>query len=631
MTRRAAMARSPARCCLVALVTLSAVALVAALPPPRPVQVNHQIWLKGFGPIQGTGCPGFQNVSAFYGVPYANPPVGKLRFAPPVMWDKPYPFPYRRADTAPPKCPQRILAVTDNIKEDCLYMNIFTPANATLGSIAVRVMFHGGWFYKGSASDDFVNGCQSVAETNTTLVVVQYRLGALGFMAHPSTFSESETTGNWGLMDQQMALRWIDKYIPYFGGNGSVEIIGQNAGAISVILHMISPESKGLFTSAVASNGAAIPLFTQNRAYDATYSLAERLNCPINPEQQLACLRQVRWQDLVAKTPVVKEIYRQQNRIFFPCIDGKVIPQQPMDMLVNGQLNPAPLIMVTNKDEGRIFVLQSFPKWWALNETNIRNFLNNIFIGVDPAQIINHYWIKLYNNVLEQYADIWTDIFINCPAYKTMQAVSAYQLPPFEDCAYPSPFYMGYGAPCKVPVWHYYFTVRSPCPASYQFLGATDTRELAYLFNLDSAQTGCSMHVNESVIAYDTTYALGTMANMGRPRFGNDTPWAFWTPDGQTAMVADRGAGQLSYKTIDFATKCAIYDNLVRPPPASPKIGRLSPGFSGPVIPGYPLGIAGSLPSPPPPPMQTSGARGRGAVVGVVMMVVMVVGGLLAL
>lgn len=609
-----------------AMLLLSAVALSAALPPPRPTQVNHQIWIKGFGPIQGTGCPGYQNVSAFYGVPYALPPQGDLRFAPPQMWDKQFPFPYRRADTPPPKCPQRIMAVTDNIREDCLYMNIFTPANASAGSISVRVLFHGGWFYKGSATDDFVNGCQSVAQTNTTLVVVQYRLGALGFLAHPATFSETETTGNWGLMDQQLALRWMDKYISFFGGNSSVQIMGQNAGSLSVMLHMISPESKGLFTSAVAMNGAAIPLFTQNRAYDATYSLAERLGCPINPEQQLACMRQVRWQDIVAKTPVVKDIYRQQSRIFFPCIDGRIIPQQPMDMLANGQFNPAPLMLVTNKDEGRMHVLNSFPQWWTMNETNIRNFLGNMFIGVDADQIIQHYWIKLYNNVLEQYADIWTDIFINCPTYKTMMAVSAYQFPPFEDCAFPSPFYMGYGMPCKVPLYHYYFSVRSACPASWKFLGATSQREYPYFFNLEASQTGCSFDANETTIAYDTTYAMGTMASIGKPKFANDTPWVYWTPDGQTAMVAEAKTDQLGYKTIDFASRCAIYDNLVRPPPASPKIARLSPGFGGPIIPGYPLGIAGSLPSPPPPPMMTSAAAGRlGGAAGAVLLLVVTV------
>ncbi|CAI7743671.1 unnamed protein product [Closterium sp. NIES-53] len=611
------MARS-LRWTLGACLLLSALALVASKPPPRPVQVNNQIWIKGFGPIQGTGCPGFTNVSAFYGVPYALPPTGKLRFAAPVLWDKQYPFPYRRADTPPPKCPQPYRAVTDNIREDCLYMNIFTPANATASSTAVRVLFHGGWFYKGSASDDFVNGCQSVAETNTTLVIVQYRLGALGFLAHPSTFSEGETTGNWGLLDQQLALKWISKYIGYFGGNSSVQIMGHNAGAVSVMLHMVSPLSKDLFTSAVASNGAAIPLFTQNRAYDSTYTLAEALNCPLDPETQLECLRQARWQDIVAKTPVVKDIYRQQRRIFYPCIDGKVIPQQPLDMMSNGQLNPAPLMMVTNKDEGRLYVLESFGKWWQLNETSVKTFLANVYPGVDPAQIIQHYWIKLYDSVLEQYADMWTDIYINCPAYKTLVALSAYQFPPFDECAYPSPFYMGYGAPCKLPLHLYYFAVRSPCPAASKFLGASSKRDLPYLFNLEAAQTGCSFDKNETALAYDTTYATGTMANVGKPMFANNTPWVYWTPDGQTAMVADRSMGYLGYKTIDFASKCAVYDNLVRPPPASPKIPRLSPGF-GPVIPGYPLGIAGSLPSPPPPPVQTgkkSGAQLRGVGVG---------------
>ncbi|CAI6000201.1 unnamed protein product [Closterium sp. NIES-64] len=574
---------SSLRWTLAACVLLSALALVACKPPPRPVQVNNQIWIKGFGPIQGTGCPGFTNVSAFYGVPYALPPTGKLRFAAPVMWDKQYPFPYRRADTPPPKCPQPYRAVTDNIRE-LIYSHPRHPSPplCTAG-LSVHEHFHAGerngeqhggaravptagGSTRGRRPTDFVNRLQSVAETNTTLVIVQVPPGALGFPRAPlHLLPRAKPLATGGCWTSRWRSSVISKYIGYFGGNSSVQIMGHNAGAHTAA-RMSGPLSKDLFTSAVASNGAAIPLFTQNRAYDSTYTLAEALNCPLDPETQLECLRQplyrtsvpsphppapatryspripvsfhsctrssrsrsaiphspaplvqTRWQDIVAKTPVVKDIYRQQRRIFYPCIDGKVIPQQPLDMLSNGQLNPAPLMMVTNKDEGRLYVLESFGKWWQLNETSVKTFLANVYPGVDPAQIIQHYWIKLYDSVLEQYADMWTDIYINCPAYKTLVALSAYQFPPFDECAYPSPFYMGYGAPCKLPLHLYYFAVRSPCPAASKFLGATSKRDLPYLFNLEAAQTGCSFDQNETALAYDTTYATGTMANLGKP------------------------------------------------------------------------------------------------------------------
>ncbi len=207
-------------------------------------------------------------VTVYRGIPYAAPPVGELRWQPPrppESWKG-----VRAADVYPPACPQKLerslLPWTEEFMhqggqdEDCLYLNIWTAAEKGSEKLPVMVYIHGGAFTSGSNAVDIYNG-ESLAKKGVVVVTVNYRLGALGFLAHPELTRESDhrVSGNYGLLDQSSALYWIHNNIAAFGGDPDrVTIFGQSAGALSVEALMESPLSEGLFSRAIIQSGPGL-------------------------------------------------------------------------------------------------------------------------------------------------------------------------------------------------------------------------------------------------------------------------------------------------------------------------------------------------------------------------------------
>ncbi|ESO82955.1 hypothetical protein LOTGIDRAFT_67060, partial [Lottia gigantea] len=191
----------------------------------------------------------------FLGIPFAKPPVGLLRFEPPQeiqpkMEDI-------DAHEFKPSCLQdkgaflnSFLPISRTTSEDCLYLNIYVPIPETETTTGQKVMIwiHGGGFQYGSGN--VFDGFRMATESNAIVVTINYRLGVFGF------FSGSSTARNFGLLDQNMALKWVHKYIHYFGGDPEkVTLIGEDSGGSSVCLHIISPLSQGLFSSAISHGG----------------------------------------------------------------------------------------------------------------------------------------------------------------------------------------------------------------------------------------------------------------------------------------------------------------------------------------------------------------------------------------
>lgn len=229
-------------------------ALVLAATPPafaKPVEVDG-------GLIEGVTLP--SSVNAWLGVPFAAPPLRDLR------WKAPQPVqPWQgvlHADRFAPECLQPLRGSLQNhyfgneaTSEDCLYLNIWAPKSAVQAPVVVWI--YGGAFNVGSASMANYSG-EPLAQDGVIRVNLAYRVGALGFLAHPDLTSESGASGNYGLMDQIAALQWVQRNIAKFGGDpGNVTIVGQSAGAMSVSLLQASPMAKGLFAKAVAMSGSA--------------------------------------------------------------------------------------------------------------------------------------------------------------------------------------------------------------------------------------------------------------------------------------------------------------------------------------------------------------------------------------
>lgn len=239
-----------------------------------------------YGVLHGTNMTSREGrvFSAFLGVPYAEPPTGRLRFTapePPEPWQG-----SRNATKEGNVCIQRELAGS----EDCLYLNVFTHCKQER-LLPVMVYIHGGGFYGGSASLDMY-GPEYIMDKNVVLVTIQYRLGVFGFLST----EDSVVPGNMGLKDQVRALQWVQQEVKVFGGDPSrVTIFGNSAGAACVHLHMQSPLSKGLFKKAISQSGTAFSAFSligKGSSRNITNVLAKRLNCPTRTSYEiLNCLQ----------------------------------------------------------------------------------------------------------------------------------------------------------------------------------------------------------------------------------------------------------------------------------------------------------------------------------------------------
>jgi para-nitrobenzyl esterase len=285
----------------------------------------------------------------FKGIPYAAPPVGALR------WRPPQPAPQwhgvRKAVSYSPACPQPGRyppdAPQEATSEDCLTLNIWVPTDKKIGKLPVMVWIHGGGLMNGSGSLPQYAGDQ-LAARGVIVVTINYRLGALGFLAHPELNRESQyaVSGNYGLLDQIAALKWVNRNIAAFGGDpDKVTIFGQSSGSFSASMLISSPLAKGLFHRAIGQSGGVfepvelVPYFTPQGAAEAGSNFAKRAGA-----KSLAELRDL---------PVAMLLKTRFNPQFN--IDGHVIPASPHDAYATGKQNDVDLLIGTNADEGRFF------------------------------------------------------------------------------------------------------------------------------------------------------------------------------------------------------------------------------------------------------------------------------------
>lgn len=312
------------------------------------------------GPISGKVEDG---VREYLGIPYAAPPVGELRWKPPqgvAVWHQ-----VRNATAFSSSCPQPKQQDAAKFSEDCLYLNVWTTAKKPGERIPVMVWIHGGAFNFGSASQPEYNG-KNLARKDVVVVTINYRLGPLGFFVHPLLSKESAhgTSGNYGLLDQIAALKWVQKNIAAFGGNPeSVTIFGQSAGSRSVSLQMISPLSVGLFHRAIAESGGPIigseylnPVFNGNMANVSKMgqTLTSKLGCD-KAEDILAAMRAKSAQEIVAAADCNTSVF-DEALFFAPVFDGWVLPKDPLAAFSGGQQHDVPIIVGSTLNEGTLYL-----------------------------------------------------------------------------------------------------------------------------------------------------------------------------------------------------------------------------------------------------------------------------------
>jgi para-nitrobenzyl esterase len=299
------------------------------------------------GSVKGTVDSG---VAAFKGIPFAAPPVGALR------WKAPRPAPHwngvRDASEFGSRCMQGSIYNDMNFRdkgpsEDCLYLNVWTPATSEKAHLPVMVWIYGGGFGAGAASEPRQDGT-NLAKKGVVVVSMNYRLNVFGFFSHAELAGESgrNSSGNYGLLDQLAALKWVHKNIAGFGGDaGKVTIFGESAGSFSVSALMASPLAHGLFERAIGESGAyfgtILPLQPLAKSEEADARFAESIGA-----HSLSELRAKPAAELLDAAVKQKAVW------FAPNIDGYFLPQSVRAIYASGKQSHVPLLAGWNRDEG---------------------------------------------------------------------------------------------------------------------------------------------------------------------------------------------------------------------------------------------------------------------------------------
>jgi para-nitrobenzyl esterase len=487
---------------MVAGVTLGA--LIAAAPvvsastggqpaPGGPVAVTAN------GAVRGTSSG---PVNEFLGIPYAAPPVGALRWQPPqpaASWPG-----VRDATQFAPHCPQLASPFGQaSTSEDCLFLNVFTPTHGAAGARhPVMVWIHGGALVTGE-SDDYSPA--KLVEDGVTVVTINYRLGALGFLADPALADANGQSGDYGLMDQQAALRWVQRNIASFGGDPrNVTIFGESAGGLSVLSQVASPAARGLFAKAIAESGSYnLTQASLASAEAAGQAFAAKAGCS---DQTAACLRSL---------PVSTILANENAAGYTPNINSEVLPQTLQTAFTTGEFNRVPIINGTNHDEWRLFVALSELEGSPVTAANYQSMISST-LGVPPAAaaaIAAEYPLSAYPSPAVALGAVGTDAIFACPALTIDQAVSNF-----------------------VPTFAYEFNDENAPenflpPVSFPY-GAAHATEIQYLMDLPTAAFPGTLSSQQQQLAtimksYWTNFAKrGFPSSFGTPfwpRFTNVT------------------------------------------------------------------------------------------------------------
>jgi para-nitrobenzyl esterase len=302
------------------------------------------------GPVRGIIA---EQMDQYLGVPFAAPPIGPLRWRPPVahaLWDK-----VRDVTAYGPACAQNDTSFPDfataSEHEDCLFLNVFTPAKVKSAKpLPVIVWIPGGGLFMGGTNG--YDPSALVDHGQVILVSVGYRVSIFGFFSHPAINVESHEAGNYGIMDQQFALGWIKRNIAQFGGDpGNVTLAGESAGGYSIWAHMVSPGSKDLFQKAIVESGSSLPVVpmpTLEQREAVGRNLAAAAGCP---DQTAECLRSLSVKQLLAANALPAGTWGGGRFQIGLVDDGKTIPGPIRNLFEAGRFSHVPVINGTNRNE----------------------------------------------------------------------------------------------------------------------------------------------------------------------------------------------------------------------------------------------------------------------------------------
>lgn len=366
------------------------------------------------GALEGTAEK--SGVRSFKGVPFGAPPVGDNRWKPPQAvknWSG-----TRKADKFGPRCMQRPIFGDMNFRsngmsEDCLYLNVWTAAKPGQ-KLPVLVYFFGGGFVAGDGSEPRYDG-ESMATKGIIAVTISYRLGVFGFLAHPELTKESpnRASGNYALLDQHAALKWVQQNIAAFGGDPKrVTIAGESAGSIAVSAQMASPLSRNLIAGAIGESGAIVGALSAVPLADAEQN-GVKFGSGIGKDS-LAALRAMPADELLEATA------KPGLPRFAPTVDGWFFPKAPFDIFAAGEQARVPLLAGVNSEESGYSGILGREKPTV---ENYRKALERLYPG-KADQVFKLYPATNETEVMDAAQDLASDRFISFSTWKWMDVVT---------------------------------------------------------------------------------------------------------------------------------------------------------------------------------------------------------------
>ncbi|XP_067134888.1 acetylcholinesterase-like [Centruroides vittatus] len=379
-------------------------------------------------------------VRAYLGIPFATPPVGKLRFREPrPLRNKDTPY---NATRKPPSCmqdsPYVILEWIDrypkDLSEDCLYLNIWVPTSKQDKPFATMVWIYGGAFILGSSNMNIYDGAVITAIGDVIVVSFNYRLSSFGY----ANFNKEDARGNMGMLDQVMALKWIRENIETFGGDKDlITVFGESAGAISAAHHLVSPLTKRLFKRAILQSGSNyLDYFAVKPAFNVrvTSKLAQEVGC--DRHNMLKCMQDMDASKLAAAEKVIQK-RKNLFMLFHPQMSPPFLSEDSFSDVDNGNFHDVEVLMGEVKDEGSLFVAALNPELLIHNvpvftKDDAKSILGTCYelSGEYLDGIADHFFGKLadddYSGILKQTIKGIGDVVFTCPIFHLAEKLAEY-------------------------------------------------------------------------------------------------------------------------------------------------------------------------------------------------------------
>lgn len=488
-------------------------AIAEASPDPARLVVETD-----YGLVRGDHKRGTYR---FKGIPYAAPPVGARRFAPP----EPAPswtgerIAHGRFPIAPqpPDSVSRLLGSGDGPAQseaECLTLHVWTPSPDDAPR-PVMVWMHGGAFVSGSGITPWYDG-SNLAARDVVVVTVNYRLGAFGFLDLSGFGERFAGSGNVGLLDQAAALGWIRDNIAAFGGDPSnVTIFGESAGGMSVAAHLALPASAGTFHRAIAQSGAASNVWDADQSARVAVRFIERVGLDTDRVDQL---RELPTDAILeAQIAVSAEFGITKGLPFQPVVDGASLPIAPLEAVRNGAAVGIDLLTGTNRDELRLFTAMA-PNLQPSDDAGVARRVKG-FVTHDPDGLVAAYRDLLPTaTAAELYEAVGTDAVFRIPAVQLAEAQSSH-----------------------APTWLYEFHKAST--AFGGSMGAAHAVEVPFAFdNLDAPGAAFLTGEPDEAMRHLATQmadAWTTFARTGNPNGGTLPDWPTYAPDDRATLIFD--------------------------------------------------------------------------------------------